>query len=275
MKKVSVIIICYNEERYIAECLSSVVAQDYKPIEIIVADDGSTDNTVEIIKKYKVSLLQLEHKGTAYTRNFAAKKATGDILVFLDADMEFEEDFITHLVMPINEEKVKGTFSKLEYVRNWDNPLARCWNKLNPELPDKLRVSQTKEEGDDFRAILKSEFELVEGFDDTGYTDTWSLYKKLGYKPVNAPHAKYYHNNPDSFKELYSSARWIGKRAYKWGIVGSLIALLRATPPVSLMKGVYMAVKTGESYFVPFYFVYDFGITLGIVSSILFKDVKK
>ncbi|MFA9289417.1 MAG: glycosyltransferase family 2 protein [Weeksellaceae bacterium] len=275
MKKVSIIIAAYNEEKYIEKCLSSLEKQSYKPLEIIVADDGSTDNTVKIAEKHKITLLQSNHQGTALARNNAAKAATGEILVFLDADMEFEHDFIARLVQPINENKQKGTFSKLEYVKNWDEPLARCWNKLNPALPVKMRVMQDSDVGDDFRAILRSEFIKVGGFDNTGYTDTWSLKHKLGYRPVNAPGAKYYHYNPETMLEVYDSASWIGKRSYKGGIIGKMIALLRSFFVVSLIKGVFKAITMREPYFPLFYLVYDAGITNGIVRSTFFQEVKK
>jgi glycosyltransferase involved in cell wall biosynthesis len=267
---VSIIIAAYNEEKYIETCLASLATQDYTPLEILVVDDGSTDRTKEIIKKFNVTLLSLDHEGTAVSRNYAVQKAKGDIVSFLDADMVFESDFITKLVEPINKGDTKGTFSKLEYVKNWDKPLARCWNRNNiPKLPEKMRVPQDSNEGDDFRAILKSEFERVGGFDNTGYSDTWTLFQKLGYKATPAPNAIYHHYNPESYEEVFTSAQWVGKRKYKLGVVGSLIALVRANPVLALVKGVVRAVQYMEWEFVPFQIVYDLGISKGVLQSIL------
>ncbi len=267
--KVSVIIACYNEERMIGACLSSLEKQDYKPLEILVVDDGSTDTTPEIIKGHPVKYIRLEHAGTAVARNTAAAQASGTVLSFLDADMEFEPDFITHLVAPVNAGESKGTFSKLEYVKNWDNPLARCYNRNNnPPLPDRLRIPQDREEGDDFRAILKSEFMRVNGFDNTGYTDTWTLAKKLGYKSTNALDAKYYHHNPDTYDDIYRAARWIGKRRYKWGVAGTLITMIRTNAFVSFLKGLAKASRYKEPAFVPFQLAYDAGIFSGAFESL-------
>ncbi|QQG44108.1 MAG: glycosyltransferase family 2 protein [Candidatus Roizmanbacteria bacterium] len=275
-KKVSIIITAYNEKKNIKDCLLSLKEQDYQPLEILTADDGSTDGTYELIKSLGVACFRLSHQGTAKSRNYAAKKATGEILVFLDADMHFEKNFITKLVEPINESRTKGTFSRLEYVSNWDKPLARCWNRNNnPPLPDKLRIPQDKEEGDDFRAILKSEFERVGGFNNVGYTDTWTLSKKLGYKPINAPGAIYFHNNPETYSEVINSSQWIGKRQYRLGKIGSLIAIIRSFILFSLFKGIVKALKYKEATFIPFQIIYDLGITAGAFRQFTLNEVKK
>lgn len=275
--KVSVIIACYNEERHISKCISSLLNQTYKPLEIIVVDDGSTDKTPLYIKEFsKVIYMRMEHQGTAKSRNAATKRSSGQILSFLDADMEFEPDFIEKLVQPINQGKVCGTFSKLEFVKNWDNPLARCYNRNNnPPLPDKMRIPQDSDEGDDFRAILKSEFMKVGGFDNTGYTDTWSLAQKLHYKAQNAPGAIYYHYNPDTLDDVYNAAQWIGRRRYKGGKAGSLAAMIRSNAFLALIKGVRNAATFKEPSFILFQLVYEAGIFQGAFISLLTNDTKK
>lgn len=275
-KSVSVIITVYNEEKCIDQCLKSLRKQDYQPMDIIVVDDGSSDNTRHLAKNNNIRLYEFPHRGTASARNFAAKKAVGQILVFVDADMTFEKDFITQLVKPINENLVKGTFSKLEYVDNWEKPFARCWNRIsNQNLPDKMRILQDEEDGEDFRAILASEFLKVKGFDNIGYTDTWTLSKKLGYKPSNAPNAVYYHHNPETPKEVFESAQWIGKRSYKLGRLGSIIAVIRSCILISPFKGLTKAIRYKESSLVLFQIVYDAGITVGAIKKIICNEVSK
>lgn len=273
---VSVIITAYNEEKTIRSCLESLVKQDYKPLEIIVVDDGSIDKTSAISKEFNAKSYRLNHEGTAISRNFATKKAIGEILVFLDADMEFEKNFITKLTAPINKQETKGTFSKLEYVKNWGKPLARCWNRVNsPKPPDGLRVRQDLDVGDDFRAILKSEFDKAGGFDNIGYTDTWTLSKKLNYKPMNAIGAIYYHNNPETYNEVFQSAQWIGKRRYKLGRLGNILVLLRSIIFLSLIKGLVRAFKYNEPRFVLFQIIYDLGITKGALLGIISNKIIK
>ena len=108
--KVSVIIPTYNEEKDILNCLKSLYKQSVKNLEIIVVDDGSIDQTVELVQKEKVKLLKQSHLGTAQARNFGAANAHGEILVFVDADMTFDHKFIEKLIEPIQKLKVIGTF---------------------------------------------------------------------------------------------------------------------------------------------------------------------
>ena len=92
MKKkdiVSVIIPVYNRKDMISDAVESVLSQTYKDLEVVVIDDGSTDNTVEEIKKIKdprIVLLKAEHKGPYHARNMGIKKSKGDFIAFLDSD---------------------------------------------------------------------------------------------------------------------------------------------------------------------------------------------
>lgn len=265
LSKVSVIIAAYNEQKNIKECLETITKQSYPDYEVIVVDDGSSDKTRQIIKSFSVTLFEQNHQGPAKARNLGAKQAKGKILVFMDADMTFTQTFLEELVGPVSEGIYKGTFSKEEYISNWDNVWARCWN-YNQNWPKMRMIPEDyPDEGQDFRAILKSEFERVGGFDDVGYTDTWSLSKKLGYKPHSIKGAKYFHANPDNLKEVFSQSRWSAKRKYKFGLFGILIALLRNCLPFSLIKGIYKSVKYKEPLFTIFKLVYDLGAFVGIL----------
>lgn len=278
---ISVIIPTYNEGDVIGECLESLANQAYKDFEIIVVDDGSTDNSLGIVRKLqdsktqKLEILEQKHLGPGEARNLGASRASGEILVFVDADMTFDKNFFKNLVKPISSGKVKGTFSKYEYVSNWENTWARCWNinqnweerRRHPKgYPDKQKV---------FRAIAKKEFDRIGGFTPGGYTDDYSLYEKLGYMADSAVGAIFYHKNPSSISEIFSHARWVGKRKYKLGFLGYIIGLLRASFPVSLLLGIFKSVIHWQPAFVVFKVVYDFGIFLGILELVLFGKQTK
>ena len=277
---VSVIIPTFNEEKVIGECLTSLEKQSLTNFEVIVVDDGSTDSTLEIlfslqIKNYKLKIQEQSHNGPGEARNLGVKHAKGKILVFVDADMVFNEDFLERLVKPIVDGKSKGTFSKEEYVNNWDNVWARCWNinqgiKGKKRLPDDYPDTQKV-----FRAILKSEFDRVGGFSGGGhYTDDY-LSEKLGYEADVARGAIFYHKNPDSLSEVFIQSKWAAKREYKFGILGALYSLLRSSLPVSFVFGLVKSISNYQPLFLPFKVVYDIGTTLGILEyTVLKKGVK-
>jgi len=84
---VSVIIPCYNQADFLAEAIESVKAQNYPYVEIIVVDDGSTDNTAEVAARYpEVRYIRQPNQGLSAARNTGLKYSTGCYLVFLDAD---------------------------------------------------------------------------------------------------------------------------------------------------------------------------------------------
>lgn len=91
MIKVSIIVCCYNIAEYIEKCLQSICNQTLKDIEIIVVDDNSTDNTIEIVKRYvskysNVKYLSAEKKGVSAARNQALRIAQGEYVGFVDGD---------------------------------------------------------------------------------------------------------------------------------------------------------------------------------------------
>jgi len=84
---ISVIIPTYNAGRFISTALDSVMAQDYRPIEVVVVDDGSTDGTAAIVKSYaQVRYIYQANQGPAAARNAGLANSTGELIAFLDAD---------------------------------------------------------------------------------------------------------------------------------------------------------------------------------------------
>ena len=97
--KISVIIPVYNGEDYLCECLDSVIHQTLQDIEIFIVNDGSTDSTEEILKKYsaldqRICIINQENAGAGAARNNALKYAKGEYLSILDADDVFELDML-------------------------------------------------------------------------------------------------------------------------------------------------------------------------------------
>lgn len=263
--KVSVIIPVYNEEKTIAACLRSILEQTYKNYNVVVVDDGSTDETPGILSQHiseKLEVISGNHKGAGAARNTAASHADGDIYVFFDADMTAEPTFIAELVAPIVAKKAIGTTSHNESVSNWDNVWAQCTNIEQGWLAGK-RHGAIVEKDPVFRAILASEFKKVHGFTPGGYTDDYTLSEKLGAYPV-VTKAPFSHANPDSIVEVYRQAVWAAKRTYKLGTFGAIVAVVRANPLVSLVVGMWRAAKHKTPLYIVFKLVYDWGTMVGI-----------
>jgi glycosyltransferase involved in cell wall biosynthesis len=84
---VSVVVPVYNGERFLAAALESVCAQDYRPIEVIVVDDGSDDRTADVARSFEgVVYVRQPHQGPAVARNLGMALAQGEFVAFLDAD---------------------------------------------------------------------------------------------------------------------------------------------------------------------------------------------
>ena len=96
---VSIIITNYNYSLYISECIESCLNQSYNDIEVIVVDDGSTDNSREIIEKYSDSITTIfqENKGMVESSNIGFSKSRGNVIIFLDADDYLMKDAILNI----------------------------------------------------------------------------------------------------------------------------------------------------------------------------------
>ena len=89
MNKLSIIIPAYNAERFILDCLNSILNDDFSNFEIIIINDGSTDKTqaiIENISDNRIKLFNNKNHGVSYSRNYGLKKALGDYVMFVDSD---------------------------------------------------------------------------------------------------------------------------------------------------------------------------------------------
>lgn len=266
---ISVVIPTYNEQLVILDCVSSLLNQKKADFEIIVVDDGSTDDTVSFVRSLqsaKVKVYEKKHQGPGVSRNFGVSRSKGEIIVFCDSDMTFDDHYLYELTKPIVDKKRKGTFSNDEFVSNWGNVWARCWN-YNQGIKSKKRIGdEYTKNAPVFRAILKTEFEKVGGFDPIGYTDDWTLSRKLGYKADAVNGAICYHKNPDSLEEVYKQASWIGKNEFMIKGFRKYINLIRYSFPISLIIGILISLLYGEIRFIAFKITYDFGVWFTIIN---------
>jgi glycosyltransferase involved in cell wall biosynthesis len=281
----SVVLTVFNEERHIVQCIESLLKQRLEGLEIIVVDDASTDRTYDLVASFcknkqlhkKISLYKLSHRGPGECRNFGAKKANGNILIFLDGDMYFAEDFIEKLIYPIlKNPEIIGTDSQSEFLANPENFWAKCWNigrfvsvgnfsheYMVSMVPDKRNF------GGVFRAIRKADFFNVAGFERGGdYSDDETLGKKIGIKATLSNDAFFYHFNPDSFYDVWQRSSWIGKDQKLNRGINKYINLIRFSFPFSFVKGILIGIKMGYPPFILFKIVFDAAVWLSVMSSL-------
>ncbi len=264
--KLSVIVPVYNEERYIERCLESIGNQTRRPEEVIVVDDGSKDNSKFKIQsaklRYKFIFLEQEHQGPAAARNLGASKASGEILVFLDADMVYDKDFLKEMVKPIETGKEVTTFTTSEYVGNLNNSWARFWDEVGFGNQGRRSDLTENQRGQVFRAIKAEVFERGGGYAASGYTDDASLLKKVNQTAKAVNKAVCYHFNPSNLREVFESSRWMGrdsKNKNYW------LGLIVFSPIWSAVKAIIGLMKKRSWKYGVFRLVFDLGYWLGMV----------
>ena len=120
--KVSVIVPVYNVAKYLEECLNSIINQTYKNIEIIIVNDGSTDNSLDIIEIFKnkdnrIKVISQENKGISISRNTGLDIINSRYVMFVDSDDYLEEDSIDYLLdlaIKNNYDIVEGTYQEVD-----------------------------------------------------------------------------------------------------------------------------------------------------------------
>lgn len=138
----SVIVPLYNKADYIEKALQSVLAQTYTDFELIVVDDGSTDNSLQVVQSiqqlstFNFQLLTETNAGVSTARNNGAKVAKGDYLAFLDADDWWEPTFLDEMRVLVDEFPEAGIYGSSYYkVKN------------NQHIPANIGVNKDFERG--------------------------------------------------------------------------------------------------------------------------------
>lgn len=172
--RVSVIIPAYNAEKTISMCLRALVEQNFpkEKYEIIVVDDGSKDNTKEILKKISmkypiIKMISQKNKGPAAARNTGAKLAKGNILLFTDADCVPEQNWIKEMVKPFENQEVVGVSGVYGKNLAKHSVLARLIDAEIKEKYSKLLKLNQIDFISTYSAAYKKEFFFkVGGFDE-------------------------------------------------------------------------------------------------------------
>lgn len=195
---VSVIIPAYNSSPTLDLCLQALQQQTYSPIEIIVIDDGSTDDIAAIAQRYPVIFVSQPRSGQATARNRGARLAQGEILLFTDADCAPASDWIERMIAPLVDPTLAGT--KGIYHTHQSELVARFVQQEYQDRYDRMaRCSQIDHIDTYAAAYRRCLFWTTGGFDVTfQYNEDQEFSFRLarqGYRLVYVPEAVVYHQH--------------------------------------------------------------------------------
>lgn len=200
---ITVIITCYNHARYLSDAIESVLSQSYKFIELIVVDDGSTDNTREVAQRYaSVKYVYQQNQGLSAARNTGIDHSTGNYIVFLDADDWFLPEALQSNYGYLSEKKelafVSGSFETAYFNHAWSQTSGRL--KLDNENRYVVIADKTPVKSNHYQHFLTGNYVIMHAavlyrrwvFDEFKYDTTlkacedYDLYLKVSRKyPVS------------------------------------------------------------------------------------------
>ena len=212
---ISIIIPTYNASRYIEKNIRNLLSNVPKKTEIIVVDDGSTDSTVSILKRFKrIKLISRKHTSPAKVRNVGWRKARGNIVIFLDSDCFVTKNWFKEMIKPFKERDVIAVSGV--YLTKQKKLISRY---IQHQIS--YRQSKVKKYTDNlasYSLAVKRKFLVkIRGFPEVYKTasaeDTELSYrlKKFGKFVLNKK-AKVYHNHSESaeryLKKQFNHARY-------------------------------------------------------------------
>lgn len=143
--KVSIVVPIYNTEKYLKACLDSITSQTYKNLEIILVNDGATDDSGKIADKYakkdpRITVIHQKNQGQSTARNNGIKKATGNYISFIDADDKIKPTYIADLLAPFSDANTSLSVCGMHYKRLKQNTANDVY--INPLRPPRKSESR-------------------------------------------------------------------------------------------------------------------------------------
>ena len=180
-KLVSIITPCYNGGRFIAETINSVLAQTYKEWEMIIVDDGSSDDSAKIVKSFadkdeRISLVSQENAGSAAARNNGIRRAKGRFIALLDADDLWDPDFLRQQLRFMKRKNTICVFSS--------------YRRINEEGQEILRRTIAKREIGIKEMKVRNQIGCLTGLYDSGKYG--KVYLKEDLKSIRDDYAYWY-----------------------------------------------------------------------------------
>jgi GT2 family glycosyltransferase len=214
--RASVVVCAYQAQDTIEECLWSLTELDYPNYEVLVVDDGSTDATAPIARRFPVRLLSREHLGLSGARNVGLEHAEGEIVAYIDADARADPDWLTYLVLALEAQETAGVGGPNPAPPD-DPPVAQCVARA-PGGPIHVLLDDERAEhvpGCNM-AFWRERLLEIGGFDPTyraagdDVDVCWKLLDR-GYDIRFHPSALVWHRRRDSVKAFWRQQLGYGK----------------------------------------------------------------
>lgn len=214
MEKVSIIIPCYNQAEYLSQAIESAVRQDYPDFEIVVVNDGSTDNSLEIAQQFNgIRIVTQENKGLAEARNTGIREAQGSLILPLDSDDYIDPTYLTKTVPRMEDFRVGIVSTVMQYfgLQNICIPprgLSLAVEKSANELPvcSLIRRAAINDAGGYETVVVENQAgKKVYGFEDW---ELWIDIMKHGWKVAVVDEALFHYRlKPSSMVTEASTVR--------------------------------------------------------------------
>ena len=186
---ISIIVPIYNVEKYLKDCVISIINQIYKNIEIILVDDGSTDNSSKLCDELskldnRIKVFHKKNGGLSDSRNYVIDKANGEYITFIDSDDSIESDYVSYLFDLIKKYDVKLSICPYTVVIN-ENKKYELGEKFSEEKLDKQECLK--------RMLLEKGFTI---------SACAKLYKKELFADIRFPVGKLCEDNGTTYKTI-------------------------------------------------------------------------
>jgi len=193
----SIVIPCLNEEHFLPNLLNNLNSQTYTDFEVIVIDGKSEDKTVEVTQnfksKYHLSIYSSPARGVSFQRNYGAKKALGEVIIFFDADTQIPNDYLQKIIHVFKTKKPDFLTTYIKVASK--KPLEKIYASLSNLLFEIGKVSKSINSYGAMQAVKKEAFFKVKGYDTkTKFGEDEQLFAKLyqrGYKYLLLKTPKY------------------------------------------------------------------------------------